>query len=299
MNGQLTLPFWGHWRDYLALCKLRVVALMLMTVLVGIALASTSLPSLSLTLATLLGVGACASSAAAVNHWVDRYLDAKMTRTQNRPMVTGRLNSFQVISFAFLLGVVGFLILKFEVNSLTAWLTVLTLVGYAGIYTGYLKRATAQNIVIGGLAGAAPPLLGWTAITNSLDPCALLLVLIIFIWTPPHFWALAIYRYDDYKQADIPMLPIVYGIEFTKKMIFLYSILLWVVSELPFLVGMSHAFYAIGAALLSGRFIWDAYQLMQTQEKIKAMHLFRYSIWYLLGLFLLILMDHIGGYYVN
>lgn len=299
MSKTLALSDMGHVRDYLALCKLRVVLMMLVTVLVGMALASETMPSLQLLLATLLGVGACASSAAAVNHWVDRCLDAKMTRTQQRPVVLGKLGAYQVIPFATLLGVSGFLILNLFVNTLTAWLTLLTLVGYAGIYTGYLKRATTQNIVIGGLAGAAPPLLGWTAVTNTLDPQALLLVLIIFTWTPPHFWALAIYRFEDYQNAAIPMFPVVYGVSLTKKMIFLYTILLCIVSELPFLVGMSHTFYAVGAAFLGLYFVKEAWELLRTTAAKKAMQVFRYSLWYLLGVFVLMLLEHIGSHYVG
>ncbi|MCX7115633.1 MAG: heme o synthase [Gammaproteobacteria bacterium] len=295
----MTCRLLGHWRDYLAVCKLRVVAMMLVTMAVGMVLAATSMPSLVVIVSSLVGVGACASSAAAVNHWLDRHLDAKMSRTRHRPVVEGRLNGVQVLFFALCLGIIGFLLLYCVVNPLTAWLTLLTLFGYAGIYTGYLKRATSQNIVIGGLAGAAPPLLGWTAVTGAFDPAALLLVLIIFTWTPPHFWALAIYRFEDYQKLTIPMLPVVYGIDLTKRMIVLYSILLGVVSELPFLVGMSHLFYAVGAGVLGARFIWDAWRLMGTSDRLEARRLFYYSIWYLLALFIVMLVDHIGARYVG
>lgn len=203
------------WRDYLALCKPRVVALMLLTVVVGMYLAPGHV-TFDLLMMTLLGVGLAASSAAAVNHIVDRRIDTLMARTQQRPVAQGRISVIHAALFAIIMGLMGLGMLSVFVNVLTAVLTFITLIGYAGVYTGYLKRATPQNIVIGGLAGAAPPLLGWTAVTNHLDPQALLLVLIIFTWTPPHFWALAIYRFKDYQHADIPMLPVTHGIRYTK-----------------------------------------------------------------------------------
>jgi protoheme IX farnesyltransferase len=279
--------------DYLEVCKPRVVLMMLVTVLVGMVLASETSPALGLMLATLFGVGACASSAAAVNHWLDRQIDARMKRTQHRPVADGRLSAAQVLPFAAIMGVLGLTVLVEYVNNLTALLTFVTLIGYAGIYTGYLKHATPQNIVIGGLAGAAPPLLGWTAVTNTLDPVALLLVLIIFTWTPPHFWALAIYREEEYKTVQVPMLPVVYGVSFTKKMIFLYSVLLIIVSELPFLVGMSGRGYALVALGLGGKFVYDAWLLKKTSEPKKAFQLFRYSIVYLFILFIAMLLDHV------
>lgn len=285
-------------RDYLEICKPRVVLMMLVTVLVGMVLASDSWPAWHCVIATFIGVGACASSAAAINHWVDRQIDARMKRTQHRPVAEGRLAAAQVLPFAAFLGVLGLVILQIWVNTLTMVLTFLTLIGYAWVYTGYLKRATPQNIVIGGLAGAAPPLLGWTAITNALDPVALLLVLIIFVWTPPHFWALAIYREEEYKKVKIPMLPVIYGVPFTKRMIFLYSILLLIVSELPLLVGMSGIGYGLVALGLGGKFTYEAKKLIKTDDPKVAFKLFQFSIVYLLILFVAILIDHIWRSYV-
>lgn len=279
------------WRDYFVLCKPRVVALMLVTVLVGMYMAPGQI-SVSLFIATLLGIGLVASAAAAVNHVVDRRIDALMARTQKRPIAQGRVSVREAISFALVLGFVGLSLLFIWVNALTAWLTLISLIGYAGIYTGYLKRATPQNIVIGGLAGAAPPLLGWTAVTNHLDPQALLLVLIIFTWTPPHFWALAIYRFKDYQNADVPMLPVTHGIRYTKLNVLMYTILLLLVSVLPFLVGMSGWIYGIGACILGMRFLYWAIILMQRETPQIAMRTFRFSIIYLLLLFILLLVDH-------
>lgn len=280
------------WRDYLELCKLKVVALMLLTVLVGMYLATPGWVALSTLLASLLGIGFCAGSAAAINHMVDKRIDAIMARTRQRPVARGRISAKQALSFASVLALLGQIILVVFVNSLTAILTFITLIGYAGIYTGYLKRATSQNIVIGGLAGAAPPLLGWTAVTNHLDPQALLLVLIIFTWTPPHFWALAIYRFEDYKDAEIPMLPVTHGIAYTKLYVLLYTILLLVVSFLPFVVGMSSWLYLSGALLLGLRFLYWAILLYRLDRPAIAMHTFRFSIVYLMMLFVFLLIDH-------
>lgn len=279
------------WRDYWILCKPRVVALMLVTVLVGMYLAPGQI-TLTLLLANLGGIGLVAGAAAAINHIVDRRIDALMARTEQRPLAQGRITVGQAIGFALLLGVSGLSLLFVWVNSLTAWLTFLTLIGYAGIYTGYLKRATPQNIVIGGLAGAAPPLLGWTAVTNHLDPHALLLVLIIFTWTPPHFWALAIYRFKDYQQADVPMLPVTHGIRYTKLNVLMYTILLLLVSALPCVVGMSGWVYGLGAGLLGLRFLYWAIMLLYRETSRIAMQTFRFSIIYLLVLFVLLLLDH-------
>lgn len=278
--------------DYLELCKPRVVALMLLTVLVGMYLASPGWISLSLVGAGVLGIGLCAGSAAAINHLVDKRIDAIMARTKKRPIAHGRIQVKQAILFATILGLSGLLILILFVNTLTAVLTFFTLIGYAGIYTGYLKRATPQNIVIGGLAGAAPPLLGWTAVTNQLDPHALLLVLIIFTWTPPHFWALAIYRFEDYKHAEIPMLPVTHGIQYTKLHVLLYTILLLVVSILPFVVGMCGFIYLTGALLLGIRFLYWAIALYRSEVAVIAMRTFRFSIVYLMLLFVFLLVDH-------
>lgn len=281
-----------NWRDYLELCKPRVVALMLLTVLVGMFLATSEGVSFTLFFTSLVGIGCSAGSAAAINHLVDKRIDAIMARTRKRPVARGRISVRQALIFAFALGGLGLSILVCFVNALTAALTFLTLIGYAGIYTGYLKRATPQNIVIGGLAGAAPPLLGWTAVTNQLDPQALLLVLIIFTWTPPHFWALAIYRFEEYRHAEIPMLPVTHGIAFTKLNILLYTILLIVVSILPFVIGMSGWLYLAAALLLGGRFLYWAILLYKTEKPLVAMQTFRFSIVYLMALFIFLLIDH-------
>lgn len=281
-----------NWRDYIELCKPRVVALMLLTVIVGMYLASPGWIPLPTLITSLLGIACCAGSAAAINHLVDKRIDAIMARTSKRPVAQGRVSVKQALSFAFLLGSLGLMILIVFVNSLTALLTFVTLIGYAGVYTGYLKRATPQNIVIGGLAGAAPPLLGWTAVTNHLDPQALLLVLIIFTWTPPHFWALAIYRFEEYKNAEIPMLPVTHGVAFTKLNVLLYTILLLVVSVLPFIVGMSSWLYLTGALLLGLRFLYWAIVLFRSDKAVVAMRTFRFSIIYLMMLFVFLLVDH-------
>lgn len=281
-----------NWRDYIELCKPRVVLLMLLTVVVGMYLAAPGWVSLSLIFYALLGVGFCAGSAAAINHLVDRHIDSIMARTKKRPVAHGRVSVKQALWFAIILGTIGLGVLIEFVNQLTALLTFITLIGYAGVYTGYLKRATSQNIVIGGLAGAAPPLLGWTAVTNQLDPQALLLVLIIFTWTPPHFWALAIYRHEEYQHAEIPMLPVTHGIQFTKLNVYLYTVLLLVVSILPFVVGMSGWPYLIGALVLGGRFLLWSHKLYFTEKPVVAMQTFRYSIVYLMLLFVVLLVDH-------
>lgn len=281
-----------YYQDYLELCKPRVIALMLLTVLVGMYLATPSLIGINILLPGLVGIAFVAGSAAAVNHLVDKRIDLLMSRTQKRPVAQGRVSQRQAFVFAAIMGGLGLFILGYWVNSLTAILAFITLIGYAGIYTGYLKRATPQNIVIGGLAGAAPPLLGWTAVTNHLDPNALLLVLIIFVWTPPHFWALAIYRHQDYKNAEIPMLPVTHGIGYTKLNILLYTVLLIVASILPSVVGMSGIFYLIGALALGLRFLYWAVRLIKTADGVIAMRTFKFSIVYLLLLFVFLLIDH-------
>lgn len=292
MPTEITNQLGLNWRDYLELCKPRVVLLMLLTVMVGMYLATPGWVDVSLLFFTLLGVGFCAGSAAAINHLVDRHIDSIMARTKKRPVAHGRVSVIQALWFAVVMGVLGLAVLIVLVNTLTALLTFITLIGYAGIYTGYLKRATSQNIVIGGLAGAAPPLLGWTAVTNHLDPQALLLVLIIFTWTPPHFWALAIYRFEEYQHAQIPMLPVTHGIAYTKLSIYLYTILLVVVSALPFVVGMSGWFYLITTMALGLRFLYWAHKLYKTDKPAVAMQTFRFSIIYLMLLFVFLLIDH-------
>lgn len=292
MSAELVTQPSVDWRDYIELCKPRVVLLMLLTVVVGMYLATPGWIDLSLVGFTLIGIGFCAGSAAAINHLVDRHIDSIMARTKKRPVAHGRVSVGQALWFAVIIGVLGLSVLTVYVNKLTALLTFVTLIGYAGVYTGYLKRATSQNIVIGGLAGAAPPLLGWTAVTNQLDPQALLLVLIIFTWTPPHFWALAIYRLEEYKHAQIPMLPVTHGIQFTKLNVYLYTILLLVVSVLPFVIGMSGLIYLIGALILGGRFLYWAHKLYRTEKPVVAMQTFRFSIVYLMFLFVFLLIDH-------
>lgn len=282
----------SHWHAYYELCKPRVVALMLVTAIVGMYLAVPGqVPIIILTVGTL-GIALIASAAAVINHVVDQHVDAIMSRTQRRPLPTGRITPRHAIYFASVLAIFGTLILVIWVNTLTAILSLISLLGYAGIYTGYLKRATSQNIVIGGLAGAAPPLLGWTAVTGAIDPHSLLLVLIIFVWTPPHFWALAIARYEEYAKVKIPMLPVTHGIPYTQWSIFFYTLLLLVVSLLPFATGMSGLIYFTGALTLGVGFIVLAACLLKNPSKQLAMQTFAYSIYYLFLLFILLLVDH-------
>ena len=278
---------------YYELCKPRVVALMLITSLVGMLLATPSWVPLRILILGNLGIGLGACAAAVVNNLVDRRIDALMGRTQFRPLPSGRVTSGQAILFASVLAFLSMLILSLWVNKLTALLTLVTLIAYAGVYSLYLKRATPQNIVIGGIAGAAPTLLGWTATTGHIDPHGLLLVLIIFVWTPPHFWALAIQRYKEYARADIPMLPVTHGIPFTKLCIFLYTLLLAAVSVLPYVVGMSGLIYLVAALLLNSIFIFKSYLLLtKKEEHVLAGNVFRFSIWYLFGIFVFLLIDH-------
>jgi len=239
-----------------------------------------------------IGIGLAASSAAVINHILDRHIDFKMGRTEKRPLPTGIITPKQAIIFSVVLAVISMSILLYFVNILTALLTFLTLLGYAFFYTLFLKHATPQNIVIGGITGAAPPLLGWAAMTGSIDPNSLLLVLIIFVWTPPHFWALAIYRYNDYAKANVPMLPVTHGIKFTKISIVLYTVLLLAVSVLPFVMGLSGLIYFISAIILGLVFLYWTIKLYLTTEPIIAMQTFRYSITYLMVLFTTMLIDH-------
>jgi protoheme IX farnesyltransferase len=239
-----------------------------------------------------LGIWLAASSAAAINHLLDQRIDALMARTSHRPLPTGSLSSRQVLVFAIVLGLVSMALLIIFVNALTALLTFASLIGYAIVYTGFLKRATPQNIVIGGLAGAAPPALGWVAVTNQLHPYALLLVLIIFVWTPPHFWALAIFRRDDYARAMIPMLPVTHGVTYTRWQILFFTILLFVVTMLPYVTHMSQEFYLGGAVVLGGVFLYYAVRLLNPPSELFAMKVFGYSIVYLMALFAFLLVDH-------
>ncbi len=280
------------WRDYLALCKLKVVAVMLLTLVVGFCLAQPGLPSLSLLLITSMGVGLAAASAAAVNHVLDHNIDRCMARTARRPLPQGRVSPGNALLFAAVIGSAGLLLLATLVNPLTAVLTLASLIGYAIVYTAVLKRATPQNIVIGGVAGAAPPLLGWTAVTGSLDSQALLLMLIIFAWTPPHFWALCIARKDDYARAGVPMLPNTHGESYTRLQILLYSILTTVVTLLPFINGMSGLIYLAGVSIINYRFIAWAVRLNISRNPGDPMKMFRYSIVYIMWLFAILLVDH-------
>jgi heme o synthase len=282
----------SHWRDYLQLTKPKVVLLMLITALVGMQLATPGLIPLHILFFGLLGIGLAAACAAVVNHVVDQKKDKIMMRTHNRPLPQARISPKNAMIFAFCLGLASMGILSFYVNPLTAVLSLLSLIGYAFFYTVILKRLTPQNIVIGGLAGAMPPLLGWSAVTGQINADALLLVLIIFIWTPPHFWSLAIHRRDDYAKAQIPMLPVTHGIEFTKLCILLYTILLLPITLLPYLVGMSGIIYLTGILILDIIFIVYAVLLKYRPQPLSAIKTFHFSNIYLCLLFALLLIDH-------
>ncbi|WP_404366374.1 heme o synthase [Marinobacter sp.] len=280
------------WRDFLELTKPKVVALMMLTAVIGMLLARPGLPHWSVLVFGNLGIALLAGAAAVINHVVDQKIDTIMARTRKRPVATGRISPVDALIFAVTLSLAGVLVLVWQVNALTAWLTLASLVGYAGVYTLFLKRATPQNIVIGGLAGAMPPLLGWTAVTGQVDGHALLLVLIIFAWTPPHFWALAIHRKEEYAQAGIPMLPVTHGNRYTELHIVLYTLMLLAVSLLPFVTGMSGPIYLAGALLLGLRFLQYAVRLMRGDDRRVALATFKYSITYLMALFVFLLVDH-------
>ena len=277
---------------YLALCKLRVVGLIVFTAIVGMALATPGIVPLDILFWGSLGIGMAASGAAAINHLLDARTDGVMTRTRNRPLPQGQLNERQVLAFAMLLSGTSMLVLVYFVNPLTAILTFLSLIGYAVIYTGFLKRATPQNIVIGGAAGAAPPLLGWVAVTGEVHAYALVLFLIIFVWTPPHFWALAIYRRHDYAAADVPMLPVTHGHRYTRWQILYYSIILTLVCLLPWLIGMSGLVYLAGSTVLNLGFLGYAVALLRSDDEMLPMRMFNYSIIHLMMLFAFLLLDH-------
>ena len=287
------------WRDYLELCKPKVVALIVFTAVVGMLLAVPGLPPLDAVIFGTLGIGLASGSAAAINHVVDQKIDAIMGRTHNRPIPQGAMKSRDALIFALAIGVISMAILIMWVNVLTAALTFFSLIGYAVIYTMYLKRATPQNIVIGGAAGAAPPLLGWTAVTGSVDPGALLLFLIIFTWTPPHFWALAIHRADDYKKVGMPMLPVTHGKDYTRLQILLYTVLLFVVTLLPFSYGMSGWLYLVGALAMNLMFMVYAVRLYRDDNEKLPMKTFGFSIVYLIILFALLLVDHYVPLFLN
>ncbi len=281
-----------RWKNYLTLCKPNVVAEMLFTAVVGMLLALPTLPPIDLMFYGLVGIGFASASAAAINHFIDRNADAKMRRTENRPLPKGTLSSANVLSFATILGVSAMMLLITQVNMLTAILTFLSLFGYAFIYTCYLKRATPQNIVIGGLFGSTPPLLGWCAMTGEVHPYALLLALIIFVWTPPHFWALAIARQEEYAKVDIPMLPVTHGADYTRLQILLYTILLTIVTILPYITGMSGLIYMGLTLLLNLVFLYLVIVMMRAKDNKSAMRTFWYSIVYITLLFAALLLDH-------
>lgn len=288
-TGLQASPF--PWRDYLELCKPRVVLLMLLCSTVGMYLASAELISLSLLLYTNIGVALVAGSAATVNHIVDAHVDAKMARTRQRPIAQGRVPVASALVFAGVTGVLGMFVLSVFVNPLTAWLNLAAWIGYGIIYSMYLKHATPQNIVIGGLFGAAPPLFGWTAVTNQIEVGGVLLVMIIFCWTPPHFWALALDRKEDYAKVDIPMLPNIYGDLVTARYILAYTILLVGVSLMPYFIGMSGMVYLFGATFLGAGFLYWSIQILRQNPKAPR-QTFRYSIVYLMALFMVLLIDH-------
>jgi len=284
-----------RFQDYLTLCKPKVILVMLITAWVGMLLSTKTAVPLNIFIFATLGIALSGSSAAVINHLVDRHIDAKMSRTEHRPLVNQRISPRHAVLFSIFLGVSGLLILNFLVNVLTTLLTLLTVFGYAVLYTLFLKRCTPQNIVIGGAAGAMPPLLGWTAVTGSLSAFPWLLVLIIFAWTPPHFWALAIYRKEDYEKANIPMLPNTHGIPFTKVYLLLYTLLLWAITLLPYVVQMSGVLYLTAAIILGAIFLGYSIVLYRSDGarlNRVALKTFSFSILYLLLLFTVLLIDH-------
>ncbi len=280
------------WRSYLALCKPRVVGAIVFTAVIGMFLAVPGLPPLDVSLWAALGIALAAASAAALNHVFDREIDGEMARTEDRPLPQAKLRPRQANIFAGMLGALSMFILAVFVNVLTAALTFFSLIGYAVIYTRYLKRVTPQNIVIGGAAGAAPPVLGWCAVTGSVHPHALLLALLIFVWTPPHFWPLALAKQNEYERIQMPMLPVIYGEELTKLHILLYTILLFIVSLLPYLTGMSGLIYLTAAVGFGTGFLYYAIRLKRAPDNKLAMPTFGYSLLYLIGIFSALLVDH-------
>ena len=280
------------WRDYYELTKPNVVLLMILTSAIGMFMAVPGMVPLDALLLGNLGIALCAGAAAAVNHLVDERVDQRMARTHKRPVAQGKIGTRQAALFALVLGGLGMSILLLWINALTAWLTLFSLLGYAVIYTMFLKRATPQNIVIGGLAGAAPPLLGWAAVTGEVHGHALLLVLIIFAWTPPHFWALAIHRREEYAAVDIPMLPVTHGVPFTKLHILLYTIIMFLITLLPYATRLSGPLYLLGAVMMGAGFLYWAGELMWGKNKNAPMETFKYSLVYLAALFVVMLVDH-------
>ena len=279
-------------REFIVLTKPRVNLLIMFTAIVGMLLAHQSTLDYELILFASIGIGLAASAAAIINHVVDQRIDSIMDRTKSRPLVNGSIKPLHAIYFALFLSITSIMMLYLLVNALTALLTFLSIIIYSVIYSVYLKNLTSQNIVIGGIAGAMPPLLGWTSITNQIEPFPLVLFLIIFLWTPPHFWALAVYKYEDYKKADIPMLPVTHGRDFARLHIFLYSILLFCITLFPYILGLSGFIYLTGVVLIGLKFTIDAYSLMISKSAAEAIALFRYSITYLAVLFALLLLDH-------
>ena len=279
-------------REFIALTKPRVNLLIMFTAIVGMLLAHQSSLNYELIFFASIGIGLAASAAAIINHVVDQKIDSVMDRTKSRPLVNGSIKPLHAIYFALFLSFSSIVLLYLLVNTLTALLTFLSIIIYSVIYSVYLKNLTSQNIVIGGIAGAMPPLLGWTSITNQIEPFPLVLFLIIFLWTPPHFWALAVYKYEDYKKADIPMLPVTHGKDFTRLHIFLYSILLFCITLFPYILELSGFIYLFGAIFIGLKFVIDSYILMITKSNNKAIGLFKYSITYLALLFALLLADH-------
>ena len=294
------VEIYTDWRDYYELTKPRVVMLIVFTAIVGMFLAVPGWPDPAALLFGTIGIGLASSSAAVFNHVLDRRIDILMMRTMGRPLPQGKLTERSALTFASVLGVISMIVLWFLVNPLTAVLTFLSLIGYAVVYTVFLKRATPQNIVIGGAAGAAPPVLGWTAVTNEITSSALLLFLIIFVWTPPHFWALAIARKEDYEKVGIPMLPVTHGEEYTRLNILLYTILLVVISIIPYLTGMSGLIYLAAALVLGAIFLRHAIRMRRVPEDLELpMKTFKYSITYLGILFAALLVDHYFLFQVN
>ena len=279
-------------REFIVLTKPRVNLLIMFTAIVGMLLAHQSTLNYELILFASIGIGLAASAAAIINHVVDQRIDSIMDRTKSRPLVNGSIKPLHAIYFALFLSITSIMMLYLLVNALTALLTFLSIIIYSVIYSVYLKNLTSQNIVIGGIAGAMPPLLGWTSITNQIEPFPLVLFLIIFLWTPPHFWALAVYKYEDYKKADIPMLPVTHGRDFARLHIFLYSILLFCITLFPYILGLSGFIYLTGVVLIGLKFTIDAYSLMISKSAAEAIALFKYSITYLAVLFALLLLDH-------
>ena len=281
-----------HWRAYLEITKPKVVLLLVFTAIAGMVLSVPGMVPLQQSFFGIIGIALAAASAAAINHVIDQRSDAIMKRTQGRPLPSGALNTRDCLVFAIGIGVLAMLILVLLVNPLTALLTFLSLIGYAVIYTVWLKRATPQNIVIGGAAGAMPPVLGWVSITGEITAEPLLLFLIVFIWTPPHFWALAIHRRDDYAKVDIPMLPVTHGIKFTRLQILLYTVLLWVISIFPYLIHMSGIVYLVAAIILGAMFLYHTVKLFDERLSSQPIKTFVFSIQYLMWLFAFMLIDH-------